>query len=41
MVYPKEVIVLALHLYVEGPSLSEIREAIHQHHAPEHPTKAS
>ena len=32
MMYPKEVITEALHLYVEGLSLSKIRDVIHQHH---------
>jgi hypothetical protein len=30
--YPKEIIALALHLFVEGLSLSKIREVVHQHH---------
>ena len=32
MTYPKEVITEALHLYVEGLSLSKIRDVIYQHH---------
>jgi len=32
MVYPRGIIVLMLHLYVEGLSLSKIREVAHQHH---------
>ena len=32
MVYPKEIIVLVLHLFVEGLSLSKIREIVYQHH---------
>ena len=32
IVYPKDVIVLALHLFVEGLSLSKIREVVYQHH---------
>jgi transposase-like protein len=32
MTYPKEVITEVLHLYVEGLSLSKIREVIYQHH---------
>lgn len=32
MTYPKEIIVLALHLFVEGLSLSKIREVVYQHH---------
>lgn len=32
MVYPKEIIVLVLHLFVEGLSLSKIREVVYQHH---------
>jgi len=32
MTYPKEIIVMALHLFVEGLSLSKIREFVYQHH---------
>jgi len=32
MTYPKEIIVAVLHLFVEGLSLSKIREHIYQHH---------
>ena len=32
MTYPKEIIVAVLHLFVEGLSLSEIREYMYQHH---------
>ena len=32
MTYPKEIIVLVLHLFVEGLSLSKIREVVYQHH---------
>lgn len=32
MTYPKEVITEVLHLYVEGLSLSKIREVVYQHH---------
>jgi len=32
MTYPKEIIVAVLHLFVEGLSLSKIREYMYQHH---------
>lgn len=32
MTYPKEIIVMVLHLFVEGLSLSKIREFVYQHH---------
>ena len=32
MTYPKEIIALVLHLFVEGLSLSKIREVVYQHH---------
>lgn len=32
MTYPKHIVVAVLHLYVEGLSLSKIREFVYQHH---------
>ncbi|MEW5980692.1 MAG: hypothetical protein AB1898_33400 [Acidobacteriota bacterium] len=32
MTYPKEIIVAVLHLFVEGLSLSKIRDYMYQHH---------
>ena len=39
--YPKEVIVDAVHLFVEGLSLSKIREHLYQHHGGYSPSDGS